>query len=387
MTDKVLFVDDEPAVLDGYKRMFHKEFEIETAVGGEAGLALIQNLGPYAIVVSDMRMPIMDGVQFLSRARKLAPETVRMVLTGYADVKSAMDAVNEGNLFRFLDKPCDKDTLGKALTAALIQYRLVIAEKELLENTLMGSIKVLTDVLSLANPAAFGRSMRVRRYVQEIAKKLGLESPWRLEAAAMLSQLGCVTLDPETIESAYCGRVLSSEEQSRFDMHPSIARDLLRNIPRLEPIAWMIGEQRSNPPKVQDPQMPESVVAGATILQVALAYDDMRIRGLSKLESLAELKKEKNFPAQVVNALADISIDSSAMEKKLVPISALRPGMILEEEIRTLTGFLLVAKGHEISSTILIRLRDFQHKNAIPETILALVPVEHAMTKGTGSIS
>jgi hypothetical protein len=249
----------------------------------------------------------------------------------------------------------------------------------------MGSIKVLTDVLSLANPAAFGRSMRVRRSVQEIAKELGLESPWRFEAAAMLSQLGCVTLAPETIESAYCGRALSPEEQSRFDMHPSIASDLLRNIPRLEPIAWMIGEQRSYPPKVQDSQMPASVVAGATVLQVAIAYDDLRIRGISKLEALAELKKEKTFPPQIVNALADLAADSSAMEKKLVPIAALRPGMILEEEIRTLTGFLLVAKGHEISSTILIRLRDFQHKNAIPETILALVPAEHAMTTGTGS--
>ncbi len=82
MTDKILFVDDEPAVLDGCKRMLHREFEVNTAISGEQGLAEIQENGPYAVVVSDMRMPEMNGAQFLSRVRQTAPETVRMLLTG-----------------------------------------------------------------------------------------------------------------------------------------------------------------------------------------------------------------------------------------------------------------------------------------------------------------
>jgi len=149
MAEKVLFVDDEPPVLEGYQRLLRREFEVETAVGGEQGLTSIQGRGPYALVVSDMRMPGMDGVQFLSRVKQLAPDTVRMVLTGQADMTAAMNAVNEGNIFRFLTKPCDKETLSKAITTGFVQYRLVMAEKVLLENTLMGSIKVPRSIIAL----------------------------------------------------------------------------------------------------------------------------------------------------------------------------------------------------------------------------------------------
>ena len=240
MADKILFVDDEPAVLDGYQRMLHREFEVDTAEGGEQGLAAIHERGPYSVVVSDMRMPGMNGAQFLSQVRHSAPDTVRMLLTGFADVDAAVEAVNQGNIFRFLTKPCKKDVIAKAITAGLLQYRLVAAEKELLENTLMGSIKVLTDVLSAVSPEAFGRSMRITRCVRHMVGKFGLPSPWRFEAAAMLSQLGCLTLGPEVMQAAYAGTELSPEDQARFVGHPQVARDLLASIPRLEPIAWMI---------------------------------------------------------------------------------------------------------------------------------------------------
>src|SRR5580698_5073090 len=161
MGDKILFVDDEPAFLKGYQLMLRQDFEVDTAVGGEQGLAQIHDHGPYAVVVSDMRMPGMNGVQFLARVRQIAPDTIRMILTGYTDINAAMDAVNEGNIFRFLAKPCERDVLSNAITSGLVQYRLITAEKELLGNTLMGSIKVLIDVLSAASPEAFGRSIRI----------------------------------------------------------------------------------------------------------------------------------------------------------------------------------------------------------------------------------
>jgi CheY-like chemotaxis protein len=111
MADKILFVDDEPAVLDGYRRMLHREFEVDTATGGERGLMLIHDCGPYCVVISDMRMPGMNGAEFLSQVRQKTPETVRMLLTGYTDINAAIEAVNEGNIFRFLTKPCMKETL------------------------------------------------------------------------------------------------------------------------------------------------------------------------------------------------------------------------------------------------------------------------------------
>ena len=119
MADKILFVDDEPAVLDGYRRSLYKEFRIETATCGSDALDLVANSGPYAVVVSDMRMPGMDGVRFLSQVRSVSPDSVRVILTGYADFQSAMNAVNEGAVFRFLTKPCEFLALKSALTGCL----------------------------------------------------------------------------------------------------------------------------------------------------------------------------------------------------------------------------------------------------------------------------
>ena len=131
MADKILFVDDEPAVLDGYKRMLHREFEVDTAVGGELGLTTIHDSGPYSVVISDMRMPGMNGAEFLCQVRQKSPDTVSMLLTGGTDLNAAIDAVNEGNIFRFLTKPCMKETLVEAIHIGLAQYSSITTEKKL----------------------------------------------------------------------------------------------------------------------------------------------------------------------------------------------------------------------------------------------------------------
>jgi len=120
MNERILFVDDEGAVLEGYERILHKDFEPDLASSGEQALVMMSGSSPYAVVVSDMRMPGMDGVQFLSRVREISPQTVRVMLTGNADIQTAMTAVNEGHIFRFLTKPCDPPVLKKALTACII---------------------------------------------------------------------------------------------------------------------------------------------------------------------------------------------------------------------------------------------------------------------------
>jgi YesN/AraC family two-component response regulator len=133
MADKILFVDDEPSVLDGFRRMLHRDFEVDTATGGEDGLALVRGIVPYAVVVSDMRMPGMNGAEFLAQVRQLVPETVRILLTGYSDMDAAIDAVNEGNIFRYLTKPCQKEVLVKAINASLEKYRTDTDEKILVK--------------------------------------------------------------------------------------------------------------------------------------------------------------------------------------------------------------------------------------------------------------
>jgi len=373
VNEKILFVDDEPAVLDGYKRVLYKEFDIDTATCGEVALARIACGAEYAVVVSDMRMPGMDGVKLLSGVGEKAPNTVRVVLTGHADMQSAIDAVNEGRIFRFLTKPCEADALKKALTTCLLQHRLIFAEKELLENTLMGSIKVLADVLSLANPAAFGRAMRIRRYVQHLVREAKLDAPWKYEMAAMLSQLGCVTLPPEVIEAAYQGEELGPEQQHAFDAHPAVARNLLSNIPRLDGIAWIIGNQAAADSDLsKDPS--DNLRIGADILRVAIAFDNLKIKGKSDAEALTILHFDKNLRQNLVESLSTLPDDPGATELRTIRIADLSTGMILQEEIRTSVGMLLVGRGQEVTYPLIVRLKNFSYRKAIPDKVLVLCP-------------
>jgi response regulator RpfG family c-di-GMP phosphodiesterase len=379
MLEKILMVDDESNVLTAYEHLMHKEFKIDTAVGGPAALRALESNGPYAVVVSDMRMPEMDGVQLLTKIKQLAPDTVRIMLTGYADIPSAMGAVNEGSIFRFLTKPCEKETLGKTLTAGLVQYRLVNAEKELLENTLQGSIQVLTEVLGMVNPVAFGRALRVRRYMHYLTTRLALPSPWRFEVAAMMSQLGCVTLHPETIEAVIAGRPLSPAEQARFDAHPGVARDLLSKIPRLEPVAWMIAHQ-NDPDKIAgtpaESQTAE-IKLGAQLLRATLVFEDLRAKGLTRNEAVERMAQEhRNFDARIFQALLELDLTSEKTQAVVLncTIDDLIPsGMVLEKEVRTKAGLLLVAKGQEVTEALILRLKSFREYGAISQGFVLTV--------------
>ena len=378
--DKILFVDDEPSVLSGYQRLLHREFNVSTASGGEQGLASIRANGPYAVVISDMRMPGMNGAQFLSQVKEKAPDTVRMLLTGYADLSAAMDAVNEGNIFRFLTKPCEKESLAKAIDTGVEQYRLVRMEKELLEKTVMGCIKVLTDVLSAASPETFGRSRRIAHYVRHLVRKFGLTSSWRFEAAATLSQLGCVTLDTDIIQQAYTDTSMSPEDQARFKAHPKAGMDLLAHIPRLEPIAWMIGQQLTEKIPTMVPGVPESaakeIVLGAKMLKLALAFDDLRMKRLSIEDAIGRLHTRRSeFDRELVDGLRDIAPPVARMALCRGSTLKLEVGMIVEQEIRIAGGMLLVAKAQEITPALLIKLENRARAGQLEKEIMALVPM------------
>ena len=181
MLERILFVDDDPNILAGIRRQLHKLYDVSTADSGQAGLDLIVDSAPFTVVVSDMNMPGMDGIQFLRQVKVIAKDTVRMMLTGLSDMHVAVEAVNEGSIFRLLTKPCATDLLANALADGVEQYRLITAEKELLEKTLSGSVKVLSDVLGLTRTKSFGHAQKVRRLVKELSSHLGLTGAWEID--------------------------------------------------------------------------------------------------------------------------------------------------------------------------------------------------------------
>jgi response regulator RpfG family c-di-GMP phosphodiesterase len=379
MTKKILFVDDEINILQAYQRSLRKEFQIETATSGEEALAMIERDGPYTVIVSDMRMPNMDGVQFLSLAKEKAPESVRIMLTGNADQQTAMEAVNEGHIFRFLTKPCASETLSKSLRAGIEQYRLIRAEKELLENTLGGSIKTLTEVLSLTNPTAFGRASRVHALVRHLVEVLKVENAWQVEIAAMLSQVGCITVPEKVLSKVYLGTTLTGDELRMLQAHPKVGSDLITRIPRLEPVAEIIAfqEKRFNGSGLPgDEKRGEEIPEGARILKVALDFDKLVQSNMGNSEAYQEITRRHDwYDSRVIEALQTvINTRLDVMfEVRYVMAKDIVPSMILADDLYSMMGYLMVAKGQELTDSYCIRLMNLVQLGVVEEPVKVLV--------------
>ncbi len=377
MSERILCVDDDANILDAYKRGLRRQFQISTALGGEQALGMLDAQNPYAVIVSDMRMPGMDGVQLLATVKKQAPESVRIMLTGNSDQQTAMEAVNEGNIFRFLTKPCPPEKLAKALTAGIEQYRLVTAEKELLGKTLRGSIKVLNDVLSLTNPTAFSHASSSRRLVGQLCKELNVEKAWEVEVAAMLSQIGCVTIPPETLDKIYHRQKLTAVESEMFESHPAIGRDLVANIPRLGGVAEIIAHQQERfdgTDTAGDSAVGPQIPLGARVLKVALDNSSLKWSGLTDTDVTIELRQRSGwYDPDVLKALEAITGLEEVLEVREVTLDGLTTSMTLADDVRTQDGVMLVGKGQDVTSSVCQRLKNFARKRKINEPIRVLV--------------
>ena len=352
MKERILLVDDEPNVLSGYKRHLRRDYNVFLAEGGPQALSMIASEVPFAVVVSDMKMPEVNGIAVLAAVAKRHPDTVRVMLTGDADQRTAIDAVNQGNIFRFLTKPCTPDTMAATLEAAVRQFRLVRAEQELLTKTLSGSVNLMVQMMSLTNPKAFGQASRVRRYARDIANRLKLKNAWEVEIAAMLSQIGCIAIPSEILEKVTDGIRLNPTEQRMWDEHPDTGRDLVRKIPRLEGAAELIALQRYQ-------ELNNSIPMGARVLKVVLDHDALATT-TSPPEALHAMLREhpEQYDPVVLKALSEL-VTSSYVTKE-VHIIGLHEGMVFDENVQTLTGSVLIAKGQEVTESLMNRLRNFE---------------------------
>ena len=375
MPEKILCVDDELNILLAMQRQLRKQFHVESAMGAEQALATMERDGPFAVIVSDLQMPGMNGLELLGRARELSPDTVRIMLTGQADLTTAIAAVNRNSIFRFLTKPCSAEELAGTLQAALDQYYLVTAERHLLENTLRASVKVLTEVLSLVHPAAFSRASRIHRYVRHMAAELNLPNSWQYEVAALLSQIGCITMDPGTLDRLYTGEELSEEEKKMFAAHPAAGRDLLLHIPRLEAVAHMIaGQNLAHLQTITAPSSKDAVSTGLRLLRAAIDFDRLITRDRSKEQALAQMRQlESDYDPGCLKALATFVPHEATMELRVLKSAELRTAMVVDQDVRSKNGLLLLAKGQEVTPSVLGRLRAFASKTGIVEPIRVLV--------------
>lgn len=358
---KVLCVDDEPQVLQGLALHLRRSYEVALATSGQDGLDAVAEQGPFGVVLSDMRMPTMNGATFLGKVRQAAPDTTRMLLTGHTDLDAAIASVNEGQIFRFLTKPCPPAQLLLAFEAAAEQHRLVTAERVLLEETLHGSIKALADILSMTNPIAFGRAMRTKQIVVELAEALELQERWPVEVAAMLSQIGAVFLPEETAERFFYGQELDDNEKEMVDRIPKATEELLANIPRLEPVREILAKQRSR--LTMDRAIYEKEIpVGARILKIALDLDELESGGFTVQHALDTMRgRDGWYDPKILASLVKLKGTRAELSKiREIPLRAVKVGMIFAEDVRTSSGILLVTRGYEVTQSFVERMRNIR---------------------------
>ena len=359
---RVLCVDDEERVVQGLALTLRKEYEVHTASGGAEGLKALREIGGAVVVISDMRMPGMDGATFLYHVMHSYPDATRMLLTGEPGRDSAMAAVNQAQIFRFLAKPCPREELLAAVEAGVLRHHQVTTERRVLRETLVGCIKTLIDVLAITNPVAFGRASQVKRLAMQFAHTLGRKEFWQLEAAAMLSQLGYLSLPSDLVEKLYCGEPLSPEERILASGVPDVAKRLLGNIPRLEPVVEMLTAQNA-PDTVLQLLGDGPVAVGTRILALVTDYCGLLAHGRDAASAVNRLRsRSARYGARLVDEFVEFlgpKDASSGTNTRETPLRSVEPGMVILQEVRTSLGTLLVPSGFEVTPAFLERMRHF----------------------------
>jgi len=352
---RILCIDDELPVLDGVERVLRGKFDIVKVTNGADAVVAFQYGGPFAVILCDFRLAETNGVQLLSKFSELGPDTVRLLLTGQATMDDAIDAINEGHIFGFIRKPCRAELLIQRVSDAVAQHRLLTSERELLEQTLSGSIKALTDLLALSCPVASGRATRIARYACDLAANQKVER-WEIEVAAMLSQIGFVTLPPELVDRVYRGTVLSSSEQALADRVPFIAEELLATIPRLEGVRAIL---RHSSERFDAATVP--VPAGARILKVAADFDtlienqhigvDEAVRRMSTMRGV--------YDPGVIDVLSTASaFFGVGLVTREILLSDVIEDMVFVSDVTSPAGILLIARGQNVTRSLLERIRN-----------------------------
>jgi len=365
--EKILFVDDDPMLLAGIRRQLRNEFDIDCAEGGRAGLDMMKTGAHYAAIVADMRMPGMDGVEFLSSIAEKYPDPTRIMLTGNNDQETAVKAVNEGHVFRFLNKPCSIDELRETLTAAVERHRMRCLERDLMERTLAGSVKVLLDVMEVTNPIAFGRVCGLRQIAEKAAEALGATNNWEIKIATLLSSVGWISVPDDIIHKVALRQKLTVDEKAIVERHVDVAYDLLKGVPRMGGVASTIRYQEKNFDGTGYPNTPiagEKIPLGSRILKVLNAVTPMGANMRPDPELCRRLSMDgDDYDPAVVLVVQDI-LDNEAVNRAADQIevleldaSRLMPGDILETDLCASDGTLLLSAGHQLTHLHITKLR------------------------------
>ncbi len=419
-SETLLLVDDEENVLSSLRRLFRPDgYQLITASNAEGGLAAMEQ-SPIALVVADNGMPGTNGIQFLQQVRERWPDTIRVMLTGYADLSAAMEAINRGEVYRFVTKPWDPDELRLLVRQGIEQYRLVqenrrmqalIAEQnallkrwnETLQHTVeerteelrhknlelerlyqqlkgsfVNTIKIFTGLIEQRNPVIGGHARRVASLSKSLALQMGLseEQAKNVEIGGLVHDIGKIGLPDDVLLRDE--RFMAAGERAILRQHPILGQAALQIIDDLEPIGVLVRHHHEQwdgngyPDRLKG----EAIPMGARIIAVADAYDHYRkARSLAPsdfIESQLDVAYNGAFDPAVIHALKAIiegSTTGSEEPEVGVEVRHLKEGMVLARDLRTATGILLIPKGETVKQSYLHKLILYERQKLIPATV------------------
>ncbi|MEZ6017290.1 MAG: response regulator [Planctomycetota bacterium] len=374
---RVLLVDDEQQVTQGLGMVLRRQFDVVSASSGADGLARIEDSGPFHVIVSDMRMPGMDGAQFLARARARVPHVTRVMLSGQADLEATIAAINEGGVFRFLAKPCAPSIVRKVLQEAIEHYEQLESDRSLLRETLRHSAGVLTECLALVQPLAASQSQRIEEVVSGMLGVLAIVDTWELELASSVALLGTLGLPPEVLGLVAVGARLDPEDLSTWQSHAAIGATLLSGLPRFESVASMVAQQFVQHPASELQGPPTAwgrTVLGAELLRLAREYLSSFRRHGDSASAVHELRTSRQFPAALVDALERVPFQSLDGESTAIRAESLSPGMVLEDDLCSREGAVIAVQGTRVNDTLVRLVRNYASRDGIQEPLRVRLP-------------
>ncbi len=381
----ILLVDDEVKVLYSLSRsLSEEEFDdIKTAKSGQEALDIIKNSPGLALIVSDYHMPGMNGIELLAQVGKSYPNITRILLTGAADLEMTIDAVNRGNIFRFLIKPCSSEVFITAIKDGLRQNELINAERELLIKTLSGSIKVMIDILAVLSPGIFAQAGRLRNLAGDLAVALDLkDQAWEIELSALLSQIGAVTIPRNILDKWQRSAVLEESEIKLIRSIPRMGKLLIKNIPRLENIAEAVGYQNcvySNQTAIDLP-VGNQIPIMARILKVIIDFERLIEKSYKPLEAYQiMLQHEADYDPMIMatfnlkilhnESKSTYTVSGSMKGEKAIFVEGIKLGMVLTRDVNDKHGLLIVAKDTVINDVLVFQLINYSRSQVISEPV------------------
>lgn len=373
---RILLVDDDENLLASMKRLLRKHLELETANSGDAALRVLSEDAVFDVIVSDQRMPGMSGIQLLKTVEQRHPGIQRIMLTGNADQQTAIQAVNQGHIFRFLTKPCPPATLMNAIQDAAKIARQREQDRQLLEASIMGAIGLATDIMGHIHPEAFSQAARLRQTVSYLGQRLELGHAWMYTIAASLSQFGCIVLEASLLQKANEGTVLSPKEKELFRQHPAIGAAMLSQLPNLELVASIVENQLAlpEPSELSCPLESLSPVRlGVQLIDLAVSLDRAMLQGRPVRGAIKDLKELRSrYREDLLECLLDFEPEAGRMKSRPIKLSKLLPGMMLGENLMAGNGILLAQEGQKVTNTMIERFKAFANSVGLQEPIYIL---------------